>query len=249
MFTNLIKLKKEFSRIKEMGWIKSCKNDFGGIGITFEKLLGIQTNELEIPDFGEIELKTKTDCSDEYITLFNCVPTGPHYHEVERLKDEFGYYDSKYKQYKVLNTFSYSGRLTKTISKYYMSLYVDKGAEKIFLCIYNAKKEVIEKQVYWDFDILKEKLYRKLKYIAVVNAKKRYLNGNKHFHYYKMQIYKLKDFNSFIESIAKGKIRVSFKIGIYTSGLKFGKIHDRGTGFAININDIESLFDIVETVK
>ena len=44
MHNNIISLKKDFERIKKMGWVRSIRNDAGGIGITFEKLIGIQEN-------------------------------------------------------------------------------------------------------------------------------------------------------------------------------------------------------------
>ena len=46
-------LNKKFNKIKNNGWILSQGNGAGGI--TFEKLLNIQTNNFEIPDFKDIE--------------------------------------------------------------------------------------------------------------------------------------------------------------------------------------------------
>ena len=100
----ITELSNKFYKIKNSGWIKSFRNDSGAIGHTFEKLIGINCNELEIPNFNQIEIKTKTKYSDSYTTLFCCTPTGPHYHEVERLKNKYGYPDSKLKNYNVLNT-------------------------------------------------------------------------------------------------------------------------------------------------
>ena len=36
----IIKLKKEFIKIKEMGYVKSTRKGFTGIGKTFEDLIG-----------------------------------------------------------------------------------------------------------------------------------------------------------------------------------------------------------------
>lgn len=241
-------LKKKFYEIKKRGWIKSDRSDYGGIGITFENLVGIPNNELEIPDFGLIEIKTKTTDCDSYTTLFNRVPTGPHYHEVERLKDLYGYSDSVLKNAKVLNTAIYCNKLTKVESKFYFCLNIDRMNQKIFLNIFNCKKNLIEKEVFWDFDILKEKLYRKLKYLAIIKAKKKLVNGEKFFKYYKMDVYKLKNFDTFIYLIEKGIIRVSLKIGVFRNGNKIGKIHDRGTAFGIKEQNLKYLYSIIDSI-
>ena len=242
-------LKKLFYEIKNMGWIESDTNNLGSVGLTFEKLLGIQTNELEIPDFGDIEIKTKTKYSDSYITLFCCTPTGPHFHEVERLKDLYGYPDSKLKECNVLNTSVYSKYKNKVGTKYYFELKVDKEKQKIFLSILNYKKELIEDIVYWDFDILEEKLYRKLKYLAFIKTDKLYKQKKRYFKYYCMKIYKLKDFETFIDLIENGIIRISLKIGVFRVGKKVGQIHDHGTSFCIEENNLNKLYDLIEVYK
>lgn len=249
MQNQIAELKNKFFEIKNMGWIKSDSNDTGGIGKTFERLIGIPNNEFEIPDFNEIEIKTKTQYSDAYTTLFNCSPTGPHYHEVERLKDEYGYPDSKLKEYKVLNTSINSTEKNKVGLNYFFKLSIDKRNEKIYLLIYDKKGVLIENNVYWDFDILEEKLYRKLKYLAYVKAFKKKINDQKYFKYYEMKFYKLKDFNTFIELLDMGIIKTSIKIGIFRDEKRKGKIHDHGTSFCIQEKDLNKLYDLIEIYK
>ena len=51
---------KELQRIKESGWIKNARpGNVGGIGNTLEDLLGIEENNLPIPNASEWELKTQ----------------------------------------------------------------------------------------------------------------------------------------------------------------------------------------------
>ena len=246
MNNSIIELKKLFYEIKRKGWIKSDSNNLGSIGHTFEKQLGIQTNELEFPDFEGIEIKTKNKYSSSYTTLFCCTPTGPHFHEVERLKDLYGYPDSKLKKFNVLNTSIYSNYKKNVGKNYFFKLKVDKEKQKIFLLIYNWKMELIEDIVYWDFDIIEEKLYRKLNYLAFIKADKLYKQKKKFFKYYSMKIYKLKDFETFIKLVEKGIIRISLKIGIFRTGKKMGQIHDHGTSFCIEEDNLEKLYDLIE---
>ena len=64
-----------------------------------------------------------------------------------------------------------------------------------------------------------------------------------------MKIYKLKDFETFINLIESGIIRISIKLSIFKEGPKKGKIHDHGTSFGIQEKDIDKLFDLVEIYK
>ena len=238
-------LKSKFNKIQKIGWIKFDKKDCGSIGKTFENLVGINTNELEIPDFGSIEIKTKSKSKYENINLFNCVPTGPYYHEVERIKDLFGYPDSKLKTFKVLNGEIVCNKLEKIGTKFYFKLNVYRCEKKITLSIYDREKK-IEESTYWDFDILEEKLNRKLTYLAIVSVDKKCINGFTFFKYINISFYKLKGFNTFIDLLENNIIKIRFRIGIFRDVKRLGKIHDRGTSFSIAEKNIDKLFDHIE---
>ena len=49
-------------------------------------------------------------------------------------------------------------------------------------------------------------------------------------------------YNEFIKLIESGVITITFMIGIYKNGKRFGQIHDRGTSFTINEREIELLY-------
>lgn len=237
---------KEFENIKKMGWIKSKRNDYGGIGRTFEELIGVKENEFPIPDFGNIEIKTKRAYSKSYTNLFNSTPTGPHYHEVENLRIKYGYPDKILKNFKVLNTSIYANSINKVGKNYFFKLTINKEKKKIYLTILNSNLEIIENSTYWDFDDLEEKLYRKMKYLAFIKAYTKKINNDEYFKYYEMKLYKLKEFNDFIKLIEKGIIRINLKIGIFRSGNKKGNICDHGTSFCIKENDLDKLYNLIK---
>ena len=83
----------KFNKIKKMGWIKTIRNGNCGVGATLEKLLCIEENSLEIPDFDGIEIKARRMYSKSYITMFSSTPTGPYYHEIARIKELYGLSD------------------------------------------------------------------------------------------------------------------------------------------------------------
>lgn len=233
MNKNIKELKQKFDEIKKLGWIKGIINGNSSVGRTFETLLGNNENSFEIPDYNGIEIKTKSSKINVFSTLFNCKPEGLYYKETERIKDTYGYPDKNFKEYKVLNNSIFCDKKTNIGNKYLFQLKVDKDKRKIFLYIFDSKNNLLENDVYWDFDILEEKLYRKLKYLAYVHAIKKYNKEGIFFKYTKINFYKLKDFEKFINLLEQGKIRITFKVGVYKKGVKKGKTYDHGTGFDI----------------
>ena len=68
----IIKLKK----IREMGWIANQRpNNVGGVGNTLEDLLGIEENNLPIPNAAEWELKCQRAETTSLTTLFHMEPS------------------------------------------------------------------------------------------------------------------------------------------------------------------------------
>lgn len=62
--------KKSFTRIKNAGWIQSKRKGPTGIGQTLEQLLGLDENNIALPDLGRVELKAHRIGSSSMITLF-----------------------------------------------------------------------------------------------------------------------------------------------------------------------------------
>lgn len=247
MIEAIKKLTIECSRIKSLGWVKGIGKGKGNIGITFESLLGIEKNEFEIPDYYGIEIKTKRirNVQNPYITLFSFTPYGKYFHEVERIKDTYGYPHRCLREYKILNNCVYCNKKNKIGNRFYFKLFIDRNDKKVFLCVYDLYGNLLERDVYWDFETIREKLYRKLKILAFVKAYSKFDNSdNEYFKYNECSIYLLKDFSTFISLLERGVIRINFKINIWTKGDKIGKIHDHGTSFDILEKDIEQLFTL-----
>ena len=63
-----------------------------------------------------------------------------------------------------------------------------------------------------------------------------------YYKYTNLTIYKLKNFNTFLSLLEKDIIHITINLDTFTSGKRIGEIHDRGTAFRINLNNIEDLF-------
>lgn len=237
-------LNKKFNKIKNNGWILSQGNGNGAGGITFEKLLNIQTNNFEIPDFKDIELKVKYSNKEKYISLFNATPDSFLY-EIKRINDEYGYSDKDFPNYNIFQTSVYSKLKINKFNNLYFKLYINYKENVIELNVYDSNLNLIDNKTSWSFNMLKEKLERKLNKIAIIYAEKTIINGKLYFKYNTIKYYKLKSFNNFLELINRNKIRVCFSIGIYKYGKKFGQLYNHGTKFCINKYEIEKLFKAI----
>lgn len=71
----------------------------------------------------------------------------------------------------------------------------------MFLFIYDIKENLLENDVYADFDSLKVHLQAKLFSLSIVYAIKKVIDKKGYFRYYKMSIYELISTEKFIELI------------------------------------------------
>ena len=235
-------LKTKFDEISKLGWIESEGKGFGAAGITFEKKLGLFYNNFEIPDYDGIEIKTKRTDSNAYITLFNATFDGPFLFEIKRIYELYGWPDSTYKNYKVFNTSVFSSIKTSVGLWQTMRLNVNHIDRRIYLEVFDLNGCLLEKESYWTFDLLQEKFLRKFQYLAFIDVDRKYINGIEYFFYQNITFYKLRSFDAFLEAVENGFIRVSFKVGIYKKGHKFGKMYDHGTSFGIKKEDLDKVF-------
>lgn len=74
MIETLEDFMRAYTKIKEMGWIKTHRAGPTGIGKTLEDLLGIPENNLDEPDFGDYELKSCRINSQSMLTMFTRAP-------------------------------------------------------------------------------------------------------------------------------------------------------------------------------
>lgn len=236
-------LQRKFSEIRNMEYVKSVRRGNTGIGATFESLLGKEEDSLEIPDFQGIEIKTRRGYSKSLINLFTAVPTGSTFYEVKRLRDTYGYPDIYDKSLKKLNTMAEAKELVRVGVFYYFKLRVDRELQRLVLCVYDINRNLIDETTYWDFDILREKLLRKMNVVAIVKAWPNRIGGVEYFKYYKMNIYILKDFESFLTALEDGIIKVKFTIGNYYDENRYGMVRSHGVSFSISEDDLGRVFD------
>lgn len=239
-----LELNEKFKKIEKMGWIKGNRKNRGSVGIIFEELLGNTFNNFQLPDYQGIEIKTKSSRKEKYITLFSATPDSFLY-EIKRIVDTYGYPDTQFPQFNIFNTDINTFKYNKVKSNFFVKLGVDDNDKNIILNIYDQKCNLIDSDSKWSFELLQEKLERKLKYLAFIKVEKKFSHNELYFKYSAIEFYKLKDFETFMSLIKKGIIRIVFRIGIYKNEKKFGQIYDHGSAFCIKVENLEMLFQKV----
>ncbi|KKR39088.1 MAG: hypothetical protein UU18_C0009G0020 [Parcubacteria group bacterium GW2011_GWB2_40_8] len=96
----LAQIKKALKELSEKGWIKSNRSHNTGIGKTLEDYLGITENNIALPDFGVMELKSQRAGTASMMTLFTKKPEGITNAEILK---KFGYPDPEFPQHKILH--------------------------------------------------------------------------------------------------------------------------------------------------
>lgn len=246
MNKNFMKLFRKFEKIRELGWVESKRKGSTGIGYTFESLLNIQENSLPIPDYKNIEIKTMRILSRKNVHLFNAAPDGDYLNYTERILNKLGYPCKKNKKFKVFmsavkgKNYSYIGYNKK------IKIEIDYINEKINLIAKDINNNDLKLNVSWSFELLKNKINNKIKYLALIKTKKKKENNKELFHYIKIDFYEIKDFETFLKLLEDGIITITFKINVYTEGEKIGMIDNHGTDFSILDNNIELLYNKVD---
>lgn len=242
-------LKKKFDRIKNMGYIKDKnQKNKGNSGLTFENLIGKENDEFQIADYNGIEIKVKNNFLSDYryLTLFSLVPSNCFGLELKRLRREYGKQDVNFSDVNVLMKSVFANFKVYDENNNSFQLEVNRKDERIYLCIFNRKKQVFNKSIYWDFDEIIGAIKRKLNHLALVKYDKKRIYGQDYFKYSSISFYKFKGIETFFELVEKGIIRIYICLGVYKSGPKSGCEHDHGIRFDIKECNMLKLYDVYE---
>lgn len=222
-------------------WVENRAKGMGGVGITLESLLQKERENFELPDYKGVEIKAKCSRKDTYITLFSAVPDS-YLFEIKRLVQKYGYPDSQFPQFKVFKLSVYGNKKIRTKNNYF-KLYVNWKDKQVTLQVYDKNLNIIDELTSWSFDMLQEKLERKLSKLALVHANRKFEHNIVYFKYTDIKFYQLISFERFLTLIEDGTIRITFQIGVYKGERRFGEIYDHGTAFSIDESNISRLFD------
>lgn len=233
---------REFTKIKNQGWIGTHRSGPTGVGKTLEDLLGIPENNLDEPDFGEYELKSCRIDSQSMLTMFTRAPQPARANTY--LREKYGYSSSAYdNDEKVLHATLSADRFT-SIANTGNKLKIWCDIDGIYILSQDERENI-----FWSRETLKRCFEKKYKNKFVyAKAFSRGIGINEEFHF--VEAYEVSGFNyeSFLDLLEDGKIYIDLRIGQYHSGPNKGKTHDHGTGFRIRESDQYLLFKNIRRI-
>ena len=247
--------------IKRMGWIQNRRqgND-GGIGNTLEDLLGIEENNLPIPNASEWELKCQRSNTTSLTTLFHFEPSPRAIRFVPSiLLPKYGWKHAEAGERYPITEMSFRQTISgDSRSDRGFMLKIDSIEQKIvvsfdsgfvdmrheaWLASVEARVgdlEELNPQPYWGFaDIYHKAGTKLLNTFYVIADCDRDSNGLEYYNY--NQIFKLTNFSfdGWLDAIEAGVLYVDFDA---RSG------HNHGTKFRLKQNELPRLYGSIERI-
>jgi hypothetical protein len=250
---DLVLLKNRLADIKSMGWVRNQRpGNAGGVGNTLEDLLDVAENNLQLPDFGDWELKSQRAETGSLLTLFHSEPKPRNARIVPQIllplygwphQDAGTLYPADERSFRqTINTISYSDRGFK--------VNVDWANQCIFISFDYSKIDDrhaqwrafvrngvgtgdINPNPYWTFSDIEQKLNTKLKNLMYVKVETRRVNGEELFKYNEFEAYVDPTLKKFLSLVEDGLIYVDFDA-------RTG--HNHGTKFRIRPSSKTDLY-------
>lgn len=249
----------ELKDIASQGWIENKRNgNQGGIGNTLEDLLGIEENNLPIPNAAEWELKTKRIKSNSLTTLIHVEPSPRAIKFVPKvLLLKYGWAHQKagdkYSQDEMSFRQTIHGR---SPSDRGFMVKIDRDERKVIISFDSSKVspkhrdwlnsvkdriglQELDPQPYWGFDDLESIAGTKLLNCFYVQADVKKKDGKEFYSYSKVMMLQKFGFDKFLDQIEKGNVLVDFDA-------RTG--HNHGTKFRTRENFLPTLYDEVTVI-
>ncbi|MFN7717086.1 MAG: MvaI/BcnI family restriction endonuclease [Pseudanabaenaceae cyanobacterium] len=250
---------EELRRIRDLGFVPNIREgNHGGIGNTLENLLGIQENNLPIPNAAEWELKTQRFGTNSLITLFHLEPSPQALKFVPNLLlPKYGWLHQKAGLKYGENEMSFRQTISGIIpSDRGFQVVINKIEEKVLISFnyqfVKAKhaswlKSVeariglgeLTPQPYWGFSDLAAKAGTKLYNSFYVQAKVKRENGLEFYHYQKILKLTKFSFNGLLKGLNDGFVFVDFDA-------RTG--HNHGTKFRLRQSYLPHLYEDIEEI-
>lgn len=249
----------EFKRIKESGWVKNNRTgNAGGVGNTLEDLLGIEENNLPIPNASEWELKCQRRNTTSLTTLFHIEPSPRALKFVPQIcLLKYGWKHEEAVTKYPENEMSFRQTIGgNNRSDRGFKVVIDRSEKKVLISFdskaiserHNTWKKSVDKRVglgeldpqpYWGFDDLFHKADSKLHNCFYTIAETKREDGEEYFHYNKIMMLSKLSLEKFLKAIEDNKILVDFNA-------RTG--HNHGTKFRMRQNALPDLYEDVKEI-
>ena len=223
-------LAAELERIKEIGWIRNQRpGNAGGIGNTLEDLLNIAENNLQLPDFGDWEIKSQRTDTASLLTLFHMEPRPRNARIVPQiLLPRYGWPHQEAGITYPENERSFRQTINATAcSDRGFRVNIDWDSQIIYVSFdyfsiddrHSIWRQIIRDGVgtddispnpYWTFEDIEKKLNTKLNNLMYVTAETKWENGQEYFRYNEFEVYVDPTLDKFLTLVMDGAIYIDF---------------------------------------
>lgn len=245
--------------IKQRGWIRNARvGNAGGIGNTLEDLLGIDENNLPIPNAANWELKCQRKGTTSLVTLCHKEPSPralrfvpqvllPNYgwpHDQAGIK--YPHTEMSFRQ--TINALTrtdrgFGIRVDRSEQKILVSFDASSVSPKHAQWLRSVDMKVgldeLNPQPYWGFQELYHSIGSKLSNVFYVQAQVQKIDGEEYYLYDSVMILSGFSLESLLSAIEQGILLVDFDA---RSG------HNHGTKFRIRQNNWPALYSHIEPV-
>ena len=252
-------LKRSLLETRELGWVRSARpGNSGAVGNTLEDLLGIEENNLPLPNAAEWELNTQRSDTNSLTTLFHMEPSPRAMKMVSRVllpnygwrHDKAGvrYPDDEMSFRQTISGVSRSdrgftvlvNRRRKKIEVSFDSSFVSRRhAEWLESVKTRAGLGELNPMPYWGFNDLFHKAGTKLHNTFFILAERKREDRVEYFRYSRFLVLQGLRIDRFIDAIAKGDVLIDFDARTR---------HNHGTKFWLRQNRLPDLYDSVEEI-
>ncbi len=251
---------RQLCEIADRGWVESTRHgNVGGIGNTIEELLGIEENNLPIPNAAEWELKTFRTSSKSLTTLFHMEPSPTAFKFVPSILlpkygwlhkeagKKYGTVEMSFRQ--TIGCSSRSDRGFKVIVNHAertisISFDASSVAERHKGWLDSVKLRIgleeLSPQPYWGFDDIYHKAGTKLHNCFLIGCETSKINELLHFKIKSIMMLRKFSLERWIEAFEHGLILVDFDA-------RTG--HNHGTKFRFRQNRFHELYEDVTVIK
>jgi hypothetical protein len=220
-------LRRKLQKIKEVGWIRSARSGPTGIGHTLEGLLGYAENNISLPDWGTLEIKTTRKDQTNLVTLFSKTPTRVPGLTPAKLIEEHGYWDDEKNRQALYTT------VTATEVNSLGWVMAINPIENRIEFFHNG-----EMVAYQNLESLQDILSKKLSNLALILAERKIENNVEYFRYDEAYLLANPDIEGLAELIKEGHLVFDWRMHLKSSG----RARDHGPGYRILEKSMPKLF-------
>jgi len=243
---SLLELKNRILEIKRMGWIPSKRRHDTGIGKTFEDLLGIKENNIQLPDIGGIEVKSSRSYTSSLMTLITFEPPKEYRNirwTLECLVNNFGKTGDENGS-PVFHITVSARKYTGNTQKFKLDMRKIDGKDMVCVVTKRKFKPVNPKLpddivVCYPIEEILRRIAKKLSgCLLVIEAETQREDGDEKFRLKSAKLYSGFSADRFIELVKEGKVVLDIRFGRYSDG----RSHNHGTAWRIHKKDILDLY-------